>query len=497
MNRAASVLLVAGTTSLAPMSAAPVVSAELLQLEANPTGLAAGFWTNYRMSADIVRDFGPRPLERVNFHKWLQHEKQPGTIDFTDAFRWEEWGHLAGSTVITNVNTFFTRQLNPNGMECIPESYAQDIDDPETRAAARLYLRAFVRELLKTTGTAWLALDYEMFWFALPTTPGIRESYRTWFLESAALCREVAAEMGLADRLKIGFIANTDPYDTAGHSIGSPAGPGHEPQSWVLDCIAAADFVGLDTYAGGADRSKTPEKQLRAMRFWLEHYVGDKPFYITESGFTTSVEEGDDRQGYHIRGTETEQAAFFTAMFQALTSAREDASDPLSKVRGYLIWQYADRGDQEDLVEKHLGLIRLDGTRKPAHGAVAAELARIDADAALSAWKIVRSRAISGGEPFDIFRDGGSRFDAVDLTIRPESDSPHVLVVDSDHPVCLIVRVGARTWLTTHPEASTTSAIELPSLPAGEEVSLQVQFTAAKYPLQTRITSLRLGPAQP
>lgn len=495
MNRVAAILA-ALAALVSSVSAAPLVSAWIVRYEANPTGLDTGFWANYRRSANIVRDFGPRPLERVNFHKWRQHEKAPGVYDFTDAFKWERWAHLAGSTVITNINTFFTKKLNPEGMDCIPESYTQDINNPETREVARRYLRAAVRELLEQTGGAWLALDYEMFWFALPTKPEVRESYRKWFLEAAALCREVAKEMGMADRLKIGFIANTDPYDTAGHSIGSPAGPEHEKQQWLLDCIAAADFVGFDTYAGGATGDVTPEPQFKAMRFWIENYVGDKPFYITESGFTTSVEAGDTRKGYHIRGTEAQQAEFFTAMFRALTEAHKDPSDPLSKVRGYLIWKYADRGYQEDPVEAYFGLVREDGTRKPAHAAVAAELARIDADPVLSAWQIASQTDLPAGGSFAIERDGGLRFEAVDLVVKSAGDTPLRLAVESETPVCLIVRVGDRTWLTTHPEESTTSAIDLPALPVGQETRLQVQFTAAKYPLRARINKLTIQPKQ-
>jgi hypothetical protein len=486
-------ILAAAAALASAATAAPIVTAHLIRHEANPTGLDTGFWANYRRSADIVRDFGPRPLERVNFHKWLQHEKEPGVYDFTDAFKWEKWAHLAGSTVITNINTFFTKKLNPDGMDCIPAWHVQDINDPATREAARAYLRAAVRELLEQTGTAWLALDYEMFWFALPTKPEVRESYRRWFLESAALCREVAAEMGMADRLKIGFIANTDPYDTAGHSIGSAAGPDHERQQWLLDCIAASDFVGFDTYAGGKTGDVTPEPQLRGMRFWLEHYVGDKPFYITESGFTTSVEQGDKRKGYHIRGTEAQQAAFFTAMFQALTDARKDPDDLLSKVRGYLIWKYADRSYQKEPVEQFFGLVREDGSRKPAHDAVAAALARIDADPSLSATRVASRQDLTdglNGKPFWIRRDGGHQFDAVELRLKP--GGPRKLIVETDAPVCLIARLGDGPWLTTAPEPSTRPALEIPANES--EATLHIQLTAAKYPLQTRINKLVIEP---
>ncbi|GAB4182063.1 MAG: hypothetical protein Fur0032_23150 [Terrimicrobiaceae bacterium] len=484
-------------SSLPIFAESPIGGAALVKYGPNPTGFDTGFWANYRRSADVVRDFGPRPLERVNFHKWRQHEKKKGAYNFEHAFRWESWAHLAGSTAITNLNTFFTKKLNPDGMDCIPEFYPQNIDDPETREAARNYLRAAVRELLEQTGTAWLALDYEMLWFALPTKPEVRESYRAWFVESAALCREVAAEMGMSERLKIGCIVNTDPYDTARHSIGSPASPHHEPQQWLLDCFAAADFIGFDTYAGGATGEVTPDAQLRGMRFWLKNYVGDKPFYITESGFTTSVEQGYKHKGYHIRGTEAQQAGFFTAMFQALTGARQNPADPLSRVRGYLIWKYADRGYQEDPVEQFFGLVRQDGSRKPAHAAVAAELARIDADPTLSATQVVEKQDLTdevlGGEAFWICRDGGHKFDTVELRLEPGPAGK--LVVNADTPVCLITRLGGGPWITTAPEPCIRPSIEIPA--RDRETTLQIQFTAAKYPLKTQITSIRFEPNQP
>ncbi len=494
MNRLA--ILIAATCVTSKLSAGVVDIREprLVHYEPNPTGLNTGFWANYRRSADIVRDFGPRPLERVNFHKWSQHEKKPGSYDFKDAFKWERWAHLAGSTVITNINTFFTHKLNPDGMNCIPEFYKQDINDAATRDAARRYLEAAVRKLLEETGGAWIALDYEMLWFALPVKPHIRESYRDWFIESATLCRKVAGEMGMADRIKIGFIANTDPYDTAGHSIGSPAGPDHVPQQWLKDCIAAADFVGLDTYAGGAQDDVTPFYQLRAMRFWLDYYVGDKPFYITESGFSTATEQGHYSKGYHIRGTEAQQAEFFTAMFRELCAARAEVANPLSKVRGYLIWKYADRSDQEDPVEAYLGLTREDGSRKPAHAVVAEALSKIDSDPKLSAWRVSGSRDLStevrAGKPFEVSRDGGLDFDVIEFDITPATSAPLMLRMRTSEPVCLLVSVNDAQWLTTHPNTSTEPRIHLPELAKGRKSRIAIQLTSPKYPLKTHVTGL-------
>lgn len=465
-----------------------IVKAERVRYAENPTGLATGFWANYRRSADIVRDFGPRPLERVNFHKWSQQEKAPGEYDFANAFKWECWAHLAGSTVITNVNTFFTKKLNPDGMDAIPSFYAQDIADPVTREAAKRYLAAFVKELLETVGTAWLALDYEMIWFAMPTKPEVRQAYRDWFLESAEICRQTARNLGMAEQLKIGVIVNTDPFDTAGHSLGSPAEPVHEPQAWLMDCVKAADFLGIDTYAGGAEGVVTPEKQLRVIRFWMDHYAGDQPVYITESGFTTSAESETEAKGYHIRGTEVQQAAFFEAMFAALAASRGDRSDPVSRLRGYCIWKYADRNDEADPVERHFGLVRDDGTRKPAHRVVAAALAKLDADPVLAATMRVGAddvlRVVRAGKAVPLRVEGGMDFDALEIRV---GEGVSALEIETVGKVCFLARVDGGAWITSHPDPAVAFRIPLPGGPS----RIEIRVTGAKYPLETAVSTIR------
>ncbi|HMO26764.1 MAG TPA: hypothetical protein PKB10_10885, partial [Tepidisphaeraceae bacterium] len=485
-------LLLASAT--APAAQPTIESARVVRHVENPDGLQVGFWANYRMSGAVLADFGPRPFERVNFHKWAQFERQPGRYEFENRFKWEQWAHLAGSSVITNVNTFFTLRLNPEGMQAIPGHLPQDITDPHTRAAAGRFLRAFTQQLLKEVGTAHLALDYEMIWFAKPTRPEIRQAYRDWFVESAEICRAAAREMGMSDRLTIGVIVNTDPFDTAGHSIGSPARPKHVPQQWLLDCVGVADWVGIDTYAGGHARRVTPDDQLRVIQFWIDHYVGGKPVWITEAGFTTSRAAGDASDGYHIRGTEGEQAAYFEALLGALRHAKRDRSNPLHAVRGIGIWKYADRADEQSLVERHFGLVRSDGTRKPAHAVVFRPLREIDRDPRLAPTRTTETRDVlaqlRGRQPVSIGRAGGTTFDELELRITPASPSIS-LEIDTADAVCVMVGAGDR-WFSTHPATSRRSKIEISGLTPSAPAVLRVRVAAERLPMETRIVGVRV-----
>jgi hypothetical protein len=472
-------------------------SAKLVRYVENPRGLSVGLWANYSRSGDVLRDFGPRPIERVNFHKWSQFERPDGTIDLTNAFKWESSAQSVGSTVITNLNTFFTLRLNPEGMGAIPPHYVQDITNPDTRRAARKFLRAFVKKMLQELGGAWLVLDYEMIWFAKPVTQEIRNNYRDWFLEAASIAREAAAEIGMSDRLRIGVVVNTDPFDTAGHSVGSPA-VNHRPQDWLLDCVRASDFLGIDTYAGGHDRIVTPEHQLRAIRFWIEHYAGDKPVYVTEAGFTTSREAGDTSNGYHIRGSEAEQAAYIDALFAALVRARSDPADLLGRVKGICIWKYADREEETSLVERHFGLVRSDGTRKPAHARLKAAIDAIESDPTLSPFLVEPGvdvlPALQARHPIELSRVDGQNFHGLRVELDGSVEKhPVRLRVVTDKTATLMVRRGDSAWQTTHPKQGTVHELVLPP----SDGTLDIRFGSPRFPANIRILEMDAASAAP
>lgn len=466
--------------------------------EENPDGLQIGLWAGYVHSPDVLRDFGPRPLERVNFHKWEQFEPEPGVIELEDAFLSEQWAHLAGATVITNVNLFFSHQLNPEGMHAMPRHVVPDLEHPETRAAALHFLDRFVESLLNETGTAWLVLDYEMLWFARPVNADIRRAYRDWFVEAAAAARETAARLGMAEQLKLGVVVNTDPFDTARRLLGNGTWPYHRPESWLLDCAAVADFFAIDTYAGGFRNSVSPKAQLDVIRFWIRHYAGDLPVYITESGFSTSREHGDDRRRYHIRGTEQEQAAFFQEMFRVLEKKNEDPD--LRRIRGYCIWKYKDRKSEPDLLERHFGLRHDDSgsTAKPAFQVVAEAIQRIERNSEIAPVRLVSSspvaHPIDSTNPVPLSRLSGTEYHVLhaDLRVPAQSADSYYLEVETSDPVGIIVRLGDSRWLTSHRRESSLHRFQIPDLEPGSGVPVALQVTGFRFPVATDLLKLEL-----
>lgn len=468
---------------------------EKITYEPNPGGLQIGFWANYNRTADILRDFGPRPVERVNFLKWRQIEKSPGQYDWKNAFLFERYAHMAGATVVTNINTIFTSRINPQGMECIPETYPQDITDPKTRAAARRFLAAATEEMLAQAGSVWLALDYEFLWFGNPKTPEIRKAYRDWFVESAALIRETAAKLGAADRVKIVIIVNTDPYEVAQVLLGSPASPKHTPQKWMLDCVRAADIFAIDTYAGGNAPKVSAQSQLEVIRFWIKYYALDRPVFVTESGCSTSREHGDTTRGYHLRGTEAEQAAFFKEMFAALEERRHDPQ--LRRLAGYCVWSYLDQGTDPSVTNDAFGLRRADNTPKPAFAVVGEAIARLESSPKNTPVRQSAARDItadlSEGRPVTLHRKDGVSYDTVRFTLTPpEAQAARFLELETSTPVSYTARVGEAPWSTSLPETSTRHRIALDSLPSGTVSRILVNFTAPVFPVETQLLRARI-----
>ncbi|MEM9083549.1 MAG: hypothetical protein AAGB34_08135 [Planctomycetota bacterium] len=467
--------------------------------EPNPGGLQVGFFPNYDFSKDVLLDFGPRPIERANFHKWYQYELEDGSYDFSGAFDEGQRANLAGASVVSNLDIFHTHRLNPQGMHAMPPWYEPDITNPKTRAAAVKFVRAFTREMLTKLGSVKLVFDYEPFWFALPQTPEIRKNYRDWFVEAVGHARAAATEMGQSDQLEIGMIVNSDPYDVAERLIGSPALPEHTPQSWLLDCVRASDFIGIDTYAGGAYGSPSPEYQLRAMRFWIEHYALDRDVYVTESGFSTVREHDPSSTGYHARGTEQEQADFYDQMFQELIHAKQDPTDPLARIEVFCVWNYMDWEDDQSMLERHFGIKKRNGTAKPALGVIRKQIDRIESEPILAPTRVTRSQDVTNtlaSTPLTIERINGTAFSSLDLTIAHDNiGKPLELTIVTEDPVCVHAHVEGVGWSTSHPELQRVTTLNLPISTDQSRTHVRVLVTSESYPLRTQVTDIRLTAA--
>jgi hypothetical protein len=475
-----------------------------LFLSPNPGGLQVGFWANYNNSGKILTDFGMRPFERVSFHKWNLIEKSPGIYDWGTGrgiFYSEKYAHLAGSSIITNVNTFFTKNLNPSGMDTIPAFYERDITDPATRQAARRFLAEFTARLLTEVGAVKLLLDYEFFWFALPKTPEIREAYRAWFIEASGVCRDTARSLGKENLLQIGCCVNTDSFDTGKSLLGHEAGPGHVPQQWLLDIVAACDFFAIDSYAQTKASPTSPEAFHNVVKFWIEYYAGNKPVFVTENGFSSAAEQGFTEPGYHARGTEAEQADFFERVFAAFTQRNSPEFAFLKKVRGYGIWMYRDMPNPENLLEQCFGITRTDGSRKPAWHMIKAGIEAVENNSELTPVSLAVGEPatlaqIAAGE-LKLAYESGADHQAIEIVIQasPEAESVE-LVADLDQPACLIIRDEQGGWFSSFSLQKDSRGVEqrhsicLPVMPGRQFQRYVLYFTQEKFPCKVTLMSI-------
>lgn len=215
----------------------------------NPSGMQFGFWANYNKMPDALRDFGRNPISRVAFTKWAMIEEKPGEYTWGHHFSNHELAHKCGSTVIASVNIIFSHEVNPKATHAIPEFYPPRISHAETRQAAERFARAYVQELLRRIGNVILVFDYELMWHYLPKTPEIRQEYRDWYVTACRIAREAAAEIDMADRLRLMPVVNGNPLTSADKLIGGGPADNHTPQQWLLDVVKASDYFGIDTYA--------------------------------------------------------------------------------------------------------------------------------------------------------------------------------------------------------------------------------------------------------
>lgn len=471
-----------------------------VQIEPNPTGLQLGFWTNYDWSNAALADFGLRPLERVDFTKWENVERVRGEYTKPD-WRSLKDAQLCGSTMIVSVNTIFTREVQPASASAIPAFYPQRITDPVTRAAAKKFLRTYVGWLMDDFGSFWLSLDYEFFWFYLPNTLAIQEEYRDWYVEAAALVREEAARRGLADRIKLIPIVNAD-MKSAQKFLGSPA-ENHQPAAWMQDIVAVSDGLALDVYAADEQNPASGEPAFANIRFWLEAYgAPGKPFFVTENGFSSVREQVPDYPaGYHARGTEAQQASFFEDVLERIRTYNAGVRTG-KRIDGYCVWMYTDfknpSGTKEAL-EDHFGLLRLDGSRKPAFDTVRSFFKKSETDPVTSPWRRGNDEDVKAawarGEPMAVTYVSGTEHGLLELTCQVPVDTQR-LRIDAElaEPGGIVAELNGEVWrgIERKDVGRTLSLVMDVGIRAGEKNTLRLRFTGQRYPLAQQVMSLKV-----
>lgn len=322
----------------------------------NPSGFGFGFWSNYWMAPQVVEVFGRRPYDRVDFHSWQLIEPEKGAYAFDEPgfFENSKKSHRCGSTIIASVNMGSANSYNAPGNHAswIPNYIPKDertITNDHTRASAKDVLYRYVQKRLEWVGQTILLIDYEPMWNYDMATESTRKMFSDWFVEAAEVVRRAANDMNASDRLEVGLNLNGNPLKT-------PAIVGDSTtDSWLLNAVAAADVITIDTYGFDSTHPVSPDTTMSIWEFWIKNYSMGKPVMIAEVGMRSEV-----RRGYHANGTEWQQAEYFKNLFAEI--AKENLPDGAlnGQVRAFCFW-----GFRDDPVDPGFGFTRADGSHKP------------------------------------------------------------------------------------------------------------------------------------
>jgi hypothetical protein len=486
--------------SVQPPAPDAKLSVEKLTVKPNSTGLAFGFWPSPNKQDLVFRDFGKRTTSRIDFRGWNMIEATKGKYTWNGVFDNVKKSHRYGETPIISVNISFSKQITKQ-KQTIPDFYYPRITDPETRAAAKRFLYAYVQELLQQAGSAMLSIDYEINSnYLLPKDfEGIRtKEWSEWYVEAAKTARQAAADMGMSEQLKLVPIVNGDPIDSD-----SIYRKGPKANQWLLDVVAASDYLGIDTYhlnvVKGQEPDVTdPKSTIDIIRFWIDNYAGAKDVILCENGFTSVTEIFPDitwKKKEKYAGTEQQQLTYYRRLFSELEKANKPDGVFHNKLRGFHIWSYMDnRSTRKGDYEQSFGLVRLNGTTKPAFGEVRDGIARLERDPFFNPVRVARTENVT--ERLTVSEQGvalayndGNDYDALQVTLPIGSSTIKIV---TEKPGYLLAGINDQFWIAQADSAKTEFNLDLaPNVSGNQPISVKLFFTGTVFPFQQQVLSIQ------
>jgi hypothetical protein len=475
-----------------------VLSMVKLTAKPNPTGLQVGFWEVFNQQAVTLKSMGKRPISRGNFESWIKLETAPGVYSFPTVSPYTVT-HRYGEQVLATINISFSSAITP-GKETIPSFYTNDIADPTTRAAAKKFLYAYVQYLLKQVGPVLLTIDYEIIsnWKLFGADSGRdarAATWGAWYVEAAGVARQAAADLGLSRQLKLQPTVNGNPF-----APNNPIAKGAAANRWLVDVIAKSDSLALDTYHTDPNLPvQDPTNTIKIIQFWIENFAGDKEVNITENGFTTITEQDPtitrQQRDMKLTGTEQEQAEYYAALFPRLLAENKPGGLFQNKLRSINLWSIVDNSRADAKDDIYFGLVRLDGTEKPAASVVRSAIKTLETDSFNQPWTLQ-----GAGVDVTASMDAG-----VDLTYTDGTDFEFVRYTDpklaagslcqlsgsAGNSGSLVVSINGQ-WVYKE-VSSGPFDLDLGSAckPGGENV-VDVYATGPRFPFAQRISQLKL-----
>jgi hypothetical protein len=460
-----------------------------------------------------LKNFGKRPTSRVGFDSWDKIETAPGVYDFAgfnaSTGKNYELAHRYGATIYAAVNVTFTRLITPE-KHSIPEFYNPDPKNADTRAAAKRFVYAYVQNMLKLVGSVELTIDYEIvsnYRLSAAGSEARAADWGAWYVEAAATARQAAADLGRADQIQLQPIVNGNPFEP-----GNPIAKGPSQNAWLVNVVQASDFLALDTYHTDPNNPVLTDatRTIDIIRFWIDNYAANKEVVVTENGFNTVTQVIPSitraQRNWKTTGTEADQAGYFQDLFPKLMAANAPGGVFKGKLRSFNVWSVIDNGGKPaDDEDRYFGLVRLDGSEKPAAASVRLGLANIDSSAVHRPFNLVNAAVDASvltplgegvigvlpsatGVPL-AYRHGND-FDFVRYEVTPPAKPRHTLSLLLDGTADVVVKVNEQ-WLY-QADVRQTSLDVTAYCTAGRVNTIELYVTGPVFPVNRTVLGMNL-----
>jgi len=461
---------------------------------ANPTGLQMGFFSG-RDDAGMTVDFGKRTMCRSMAAHWKELEPKKGVYNFNHpGFALIKREIEFGQTPTIGLGLCF----EPS----VPPFYTGALKNPETQKAANNFIHALTRHLLTNFGPCNLIIDGEVI-TALPITPQNKDLWAKWYVELAKSARKAAADAGKSGQIKVMPVLNGNPF----RNRITQGGAGAASNKWLREVVEASDYVGVDTYFYDPSKGVTnAEYTIRILQYWIDicgGSKGGKDVIVQEHGFSTAlgVKPGlkTSQAGTKYGGTEAQQAEYFKNLCVALQKANQAGGALHNRLRGFMVYYYKDppsgMARSDDMFWKqHFGVVRGDGTKKPAFLTLRDGFRMLQDDPVLSPVKLASDVDVTGKLPASLSYKHGTEYDMLHC-VYPSNDTPGacILNIKTAKPGMLLVCVNSGGWLVGDGAAKTEHQVDVTKYMAkGGDNVIDLYFTSQKWPFEQEVLSVKL-----
>lgn len=452
----------------------------------NPSGIQFGMYTNYNHQNEAFEAFGKLPIDRVDFHKWVNIEKTQGTYKMP-SFANEKYAHTMGNTIITGVDISANLVWNPSfDKSNIPAFYPQDITDSTTRTAAKEFLYAFVQELLKEVGgDIILAIDYELdYQQNISGEYGAKRAaiFGDWFVEACEVARKAAKDMGREEHLKLIVIYNNI---TSLHKLGP------DKNEWMLKIARAVDYVGIDAYAYGYEQDDNADASyvLESFRFLINNYSLGKPVIMVENGayFSANPNEIDKTTGLTSEAT---SGKYFDNLFREFRFACERGDFLNANVAGYMVWAFKPTGALTSM-GRNYGLVSEEGKFYAPGLAVKAGIESMECQQQFRASYQTRVSNVGMGNEVTLSVESGTTYDhLIYLTTDRKAGDPQKLQITLQKIGSVYIEVNGEVFYSSRSMKKKHTFTITSGLKEGFN-QINIYFGSEETPFTRTVTSVQ------